>query len=87
MSARILRMLAWIVFLAGVLTWLVTGANLGWTKTSVPKKTVDTVTGIEGITWESRFVPGIDFLGASLLVSGLLAGASFLIRRKPHHAD
>ena len=39
-----------LVVLAAGATWLVTGANRGWTKTSVPVKTLDPVTEIEGIS-------------------------------------
>ena len=67
--------------LAAALTgWLVAGANTGWTKTSVEVKTVDEVTGIEGITYEKRFLPGIELLGLCVLVSTGVAGASFFFR-------
>ena len=63
--------------------WLATGANRGWTKTSVPVKRTDEVTGITVDEYKKRFVPGADFLVAASLASGILAGASFLIP-KPH---
>jgi hypothetical protein len=78
---RILRILALLVWLAGATIWVATGANCGWTKTSVPVKTLDTVTGIEGITYQDKFLPGVDFLGAALAGAGLLAGASFFFRK------
>ena len=77
---KILQLLAVLVVLAAGTTWLVTGANRGWTKTSVPVKTLDDVTGIEGITYQSKFLPGVDFLGAAGIVAVTLAGASFLFR-------
>jgi hypothetical protein len=43
---------------------------------------VDEVTGIEGVTYEKRFVPGVDFLGAAFLCASILAGLSFLYRAK-----
>lgn len=76
------RLLALVVVLAAVGAWLAAGASRGWTKTSVATKAVDEVTGLEGITYEKRFVPGLDFLGGSLLSAGVLAGASFLFRKK-----
>ncbi len=79
----ILRMIALAVALAALGAWSFTGANTGWTKTSVPVKAVDDVTGLESITYEKRFVPGVDFLGAALLASGVLAGASFWRKRPP----
>ena len=71
-----------LVALAAAGTWFVTGANRGWTKTSVEKKTLDEVTGLEAITYEKQFVPGLDFLGAALLGAGALAGLSFLFRNQ-----
>jgi len=81
-SSRILLLVALLLFLAAGAFWLASGANRGWTKTSVPKIIVDDVTGIEGRFYEKRFVPGIDFLAAALLGSAILAGASFLLRKK-----
>ena len=77
---RILQLLAVLVLLAAGVTWLATGANRGWTKTSVAVKTLDPVTEIEGIEYQKKFLPGVDFLGASALGVGLLAGASFFFR-------
>jgi TRAP-type C4-dicarboxylate transport system permease small subunit len=77
---RILRLLALLVVLAAAIIWLAAGANRGWTKTSVPVKTLDAVTGIEGISYQRKFLPGVDFLGAALAVAGLLAGVSFFFR-------
>ena len=82
MGKNILRAAAVILILTSAGIWLVTGANRGWTKTSVPVKRTDEVTGITVDDYQKRFVPGVDFLGASLLASGLLAGASFLFRTK-----
>jgi hypothetical protein len=80
---RSLRLIALALALGAAATWLATGASRGWTRTSMEKKAIDEVTGIEGITYEKRFVPGIDFLGAALLGAGILAGGSFLFRNKP----
>ena len=79
---KILQILALVVLLAAGVTWLATGANRGWTKTSVPVTTLDAVTGIEGITYQPKFLPGVDFLGAAFVVAAALAGTSFLFRNK-----
>ena len=79
---RILQLLAVLVLLAAGATWLATGANRGWTKTSVMVKTLDPVTGIDGISYEKKFLPGVDFLGAAALGAGLLGGASLFFRNK-----
>ena len=81
--SKTLRILALVLALTAAGTWLVTGGNRGWTKTSVPVKTVDEITGLEGVSYERRFVPGLDFLGAAWFGASLLAGGSFLFRNKP----
>jgi hypothetical protein len=81
MSRRVFRTFALLLFVAAMALWLATGANPGWTKTSVPVKRIDEVTGITVDDYQKRFVPGVDFLGAALLGSVILAGASFLIRK------
>jgi hypothetical protein len=84
---KLLRIIAVAVALAATATWLATGANRGWTKTSVEKKTVDEVTGLEGITYEKRFSLGLDLLGGALLGAGLIAGVSFLFRNKSTNSN
>ena len=79
---RTLQLLAVLVLLAAGTTWLVTGGNRGWTKTSVAIKTLDPVTEIEGITYQKKFLPGVDFLGGGAAITVALAGASFFFRSK-----
>jgi hypothetical protein len=82
-----LRIIALVLVVAAIALWATTGANRGWTKTSVPVKTVDEVTGIEGITYKKQFVPGLDFLGAALFGAAILAGGSFLFRSKSNQTN
>ena len=88
-SARRLRVLAGLLLAGAAAAWLLAGANRGWTKTSVPRPLLDEVTGIQGVAYERRFVPGVDFLGLAALASGLLAGTSLLFRNRPpnHHEE
>ena len=79
---RTLRMIAAVLLVGSIAFWAATGANRGWTKTKVPEKTVDETTGLEGIQWQEKFVPGVDFLGVALLAAGILTGISFLSRAK-----
>ena len=78
---KALQILAMLVVLAAGIIWLATGANRGWTKTSVPVKTLDEVTGIEGITYQKKFLPGVDFLGAAFGGAVVIAGASLFFRK------
>ena len=79
---RTLRIIAGVFIVGSIAFWAAAGANRGWTKTHVPKKIMDEVTGLEGIQWEEKLVPGVDFLGAALLGAGILTGLSFLSRAK-----
>lgn len=83
---RALRIVAVLVALGGLGFWLAAGANRGWTKNRVEKRTVDEVTGIEAVGFEERFVPGVDFLGVALVGAAALAGASFIFRKKQQSA-
>ena len=78
---RTLQILALLVVLTAAATWFATGASRGWTKTEVQIKTLDEVTGIEGITYQKKFQPGVDFLGATFGVAAALAGVSFFFRK------
>ena len=79
---RTFRIVAAVLVIGAIAFWVAAGANRGWTKTRVPKKVVDEITGLEGIQWQEKFVPGVDFLGAALLAAGILTGISFLSRAK-----
>lgn len=79
---RFLQILALSVAVAAGVTWLATGASRGWTHTSAPVKTLDEVTGLEGITYQRRLVPGLDFLGGALLGAGALAGLSLMFHKQ-----
>ncbi|MGB7748044.1 MAG: hypothetical protein WBN75_12230 [Verrucomicrobiia bacterium] len=79
---RTLRLIAMILLGGSIIFWAATGLNRGWTKTRVPIKTVDAVTGLEGIQWREKFVPGVDFLAAAALGAGVLAGISLFVPRK-----
>ena len=81
---RTLRLLAAAVAVGALIDWIALGANRGWTRTSVPVKTVDDVTGIEGISYRKQFVPGLELLGGALLGAGLLAGGSLIFRNQPN---
>lgn len=75
-----LRALAAGLLAATFAWWLVAGAHRGWTMTSVPKRVLDEITGIEAVVYEKRLVPGVDVLGAAVIVAFLMIGLSCLLR-------
>jgi hypothetical protein len=80
---RNLRIVSLVFALISVSAWVFLGANRGWTRTSVATRTVDEVTGIEGIQYRKRFVPGVDLLGGALMVAGLMAFSSLFLTHEP----
>ena len=76
-----LRIIAATLLVGSLAYWAAAGANCGWTKTRVPTKITDEVTGLEGVQWQSKFVPGVDFLGAAVIGAAALTGVSFLFRK------
>jgi hypothetical protein len=76
------RLVALVLMIGALVFWGSAGANRGWTKTSVPVRAMDEITGIEAITYEKRFVPGVDFLGAAGLGAVGLTAVSFLFRKR-----
>jgi hypothetical protein len=80
---RTLRLIAALLAAGTVAFWAATGANRGWTKTHIPIKTMDATTGLEGIQWRQKFVPGIDFLGVAFVGVCVLAGISLFVPSKP----
>jgi len=81
---KTLQIVALVLALGIMVSWAALGANRGWTKTSREVRQLDEVTGIEGITNVSTFLPGVDFLGAGLLAAAGLASVS-LFFRKPNN--
>ena len=79
---RALLILAIVLASATVIIWASLGANRGWTKTEAQVITVDEITGIEGISYEKKFQPGLDFLGAGLFGAAVFAGISIFVRSK-----
>jgi hypothetical protein len=76
------RLIALALAVATLAAWLLLGANRGWTRTSVPERIVDQVTGLESFEYRKKFVPGVDFLAAGLTGALALAGLSFLFNKQ-----
>jgi hypothetical protein len=77
-----LRGIAALLMLATLVFWAAKGAHTGWSKDQVPIKQTDEVTGIEFVTYEERFVPGVEFLAAGAGLAAGLFALSFLVQRK-----
>jgi hypothetical protein len=77
----VLRLVALFLALVALVLWLFGGPNTGRTKTTEMVKSSDLMTGREIVSWETRFLPGLDFLGAGMLGAAAVFGTSFLVRR------
>lgn len=80
---KALRIIAATLIVGAIAFWAVCGANRGWTKTRVPQKVPDPVTGLEGVQWQDKFVPGVDFLALAAFGAGTLGVISLFVRTKP----
>ena len=78
-----LRATALVLLLATVGFWAAKGAHRGWSQNRVQVSRTDEVTGIVFTTYEDRFVPGIEVLGAGVALSAALAAAAFFVRSHP----
>lgn len=61
--------------------WAAAGWNRGWTKTQIPVKQVDEVTGIEFVTYQNHFMPGVELLALSLFLCIVLFSITFVGRK------
>lgn len=77
-----LRLTAAVLLLGVVGFWAAKGAHTGWSMNQVPVKQTDEITGIEFVTYEKRFVPGIEFLGGGAGFAAGLFAVSLLFKRK-----
>ena len=80
--ARFLRFAAAMVVLGTLGFWWAKGAHRGWSQHRVPTKQVDEITGLEFVTYEERYVPGVEVLAVGLGAGVLLLGTSFFFRKK-----
>lgn len=76
------RVVAAVLLVATVGFWAAKGAHTGWSMNQVPVKQLDEITGIEFVTYEKRFVPGIEFLGGGVGFATGLFVVSLLFKRK-----
>jgi hypothetical protein len=84
--AKLLQIFAVVCALSVLALWAGLGAHTGWTRTQIATKHIDPVTEIEYDETKPGFVPGVDFLAAGLLGSGLFFVIGFGISKlKPKH--
>lgn len=79
----LLRGLGAFIALFVICFWSAKGYNRGWTKNQVPVTQIDPITEIPFVTYEKRFVPGVDYLGGGIFAGLLIFSATFLPARSP----
>lgn len=80
---QFIRLIALSVLLATTLFWLTQGAHREWSQLYTSRTEIDPATQIEYEVREDHYVPGLDFLGLSVLASFLIFSTSFAFRRRP----
>lgn len=81
-TTRILQLLAALLALGTVGTWLATGAHRGWTQNKIPETVVDEITGIEVTQYTDGFVAGVDVLALGLGAAAVLGAAALVTARR-----
>lgn len=81
----LLRAFGVILALAVFSYWYAAGQNTGWTQNRVAITQTEELTGIDYVTYEDRFVPGIEALVVGVAF-GLALSAITFVRRKPKHS-
>ena len=69
------------VLVAGVGTWIATGAHVGWTQTRAVEMKRDEVTGIDYPVQRPAFIAGIEFPVVGVAGALSLFGLSLIRRR------
>jgi len=80
---QFIRLIALSILLATTLFWLTQGAHRDWSQTYTTRTEIDPTTQIEYEVRENHYIPGLDFLGLSILASFLIFSSSFAFRRRP----
>ena len=71
----ILRKIAALLLMSGILAWLIGGARLSFPTDQEQISTFDPITEIESSIWHPKFLPGVE----SLALGGILGGSFFLV--------
>ncbi len=75
----VIRGFALLLLVLTLLGWGYLGSNLGWTKTSVATTRTDPITDISYTEYESRFVPGVEFLAIGIAGAVVIFAATLFI--------
>jgi len=78
---RLARVFAALVLAGTLIAWALLGGRWGWSQTQVPIRKLDPITEIEFTEYESRFVPGVDFLGAGIAGAFAFFAIGFFFRK------
>ena len=78
----ILRILALVLILASTAFWISTGSHTGFSKNRVEIPRVDSITQIEYVDYEERFVLGVEYLALACVLGVTCFGLSFAFERK-----
>lgn len=79
---KALRVTATLALIATTATWLATGAQVGWTQTTLTTLQHDEITGIDYPVHRAGFVAGVEVLAIGTFAAAALAAASVFSQRR-----
>lgn len=88
-SARLTSLLhgaAVLIFVVGLGLWLASGARVGWTQTSAVSMQRDEITGIDYPVRRATFIAGVEVPLIGATAAAMLAGLSWLPKRRAQNA-
>lgn len=79
----VVRAFALLLLIGTIGVWAACGGTFGWTKTSVPIREEDPVTGVEAVRYKTRLVPGVEFLALGVGGAVIIFAATLFVRITP----
>lgn len=80
----ILRKIAALLLMSGILVWIIGGARLGFPIDQEQITILDPITEIESSEWQPKFLPGVESLVLGVILGGSFFLISFLFKVNTH---
>ena len=80
----ILRKSASLIFLSGLLIWIIGGARFAFPSDSEYVTFIEPITEIEDGYWQNKYLPGVETLAIGIILGGSFFLSSFLFGKQSY---